>query len=264
MSGCSMSLIKSSILIGLLALGGPWLKARDPDIFPGVQYNPEIPTLTQVAGFDFGKKITMHHEALSYAKTLAAASPRVSIQIRGKTWEDRAMALLFITSEANQNRLKDLQKHYQAIADPRKTDESAFRRIAEDLPVLVLLQESVHGNEISGTDSGLFLAWHLAAAVDNPEIDQILKNGVLVIELMQNPDGRDRFVSYSRRNRAPDGDPDPQAAERSEGWPGGRFNHYLFDMNRDWFAMTQPETQAKVDSFLAWYPHVVVDLHGNG
>ena len=206
----------------------------------------------------------MTHEAMAYAKALANASDKVVFREHGKTFENRPLAKLFVSSSANLARLAEFQKDYQAIADPTRTDEAALDQLVGDLPVLVLLQESVHGNEISGTDSGLLLAYHLAAATNNAEVDSILQNAIVMIEVTQNPDGRDRFVTYSRQNRAIGGDPDPQAAERAEPWASGRSNHYLFDMNRDWFAMTQPETKAKVKMFLEWYPQVSVDLHEMG
>lgn len=252
--------------IGTLLIGSwLWGAGNERELaFPGIGYDPAVVRMIDVTGFEIGERITMHHEALAYARALARSSAKVSIEIRGETWEGRKMALLLVTSAANQARLETLRSRYQAIADPGATDQASFDSMSADLPVLILLQESVHGNEISGTDSGLLLAHHLAAAKNNGEIDRVLDQAVIAIELMQNPDGRDRFVSHARQTRSPGGDPDFRAAEHDEAWPSGRFNHYLFDMNRDWFAMTQPETQTKVASFLEWRPQVVVDLHEMG
>ncbi len=259
-----MSVLKHCVFLGSFLCLSLFSHAGEVDAFKGVSHDPKIPTMKDVAGFDFGHKIAMHHEILAYARALAAASPKVSLVLRGKTWEDREMGLLFVTSEANQARLEEFKTGYQALSDPRKTDDAAMKELVGKLPVMTLLQESVHGNEISGADSGMLLAWHLASATGNKEIDDMLESGVLAIELMQNPDGRDRFITYSRHARSPGGNPDPQAAERAEDWPSGRFNHYNFDMNRDWFAMSQPETQTKVASFLEWFPQVTVDLHEMG
>ena len=254
-----------ALLFSMLLLGGQLIAAEAQPHFPQTQHDDAVPHPKQVLGFDFGDRIAMHHEIMTYAKALAAASPKVSMVKNGETWEGREMALLFVTSKANQARLGQLKEKYQALADPRKTDEAAMQELISDLPVLVMLLESVHGNEISGADSGILLAWHLASAQGDGEIDKILDNSVLMIQLMQNPDGRDRFIQFARQNRAAfGGDGDPQSVEHDEPWPRGRFNHYLFDMNRDWFAMTQLETQAKVKSFLEWRPHVSVDLHEMG
>ena len=243
-----------------------WVNANTshPPVFPDTVYSPEIPTLQQVVGFDFGHQITMIHEAMAYAQALANASDKVTFLKHGETFEKRPLAKLFISSPENIAKLETFQKSYQALADPTKTPPEEMEQLLAGLPVLVLLQESVHGNEISGTDSGLLLAYHLAAATQQNDADLILKNAIVMIEISQNPDGRDRFVTFSRQHRAVGGDSDPQAAERQEPWASGRSNHYLFDMNRDWFAMTQPETKAKVKMFLEWFPQVSVDLHEMG
>ena len=92
----------------------------------------------------------------------------------------------------------------------------------------------------------------------------MLEKVVVIIDPMQNPDGRDRFVNFHRENRGVAPDPEPLAAERVQRWAGGRFNHYLFDMNRDWFLQTQVETRTKVAAYLQWQPHVTIDAHEMG
>lgn len=238
-----------------------WQDPNALSFLPSASRAANIPTQQQVLGYDFGEKISMHHEAIFYAQALAKASPRVTLKLRGETWEGRDMALLLVGSEHNIKRLETLREGYQALADPRKTSKGALAGLLHDLPALVWLQESVHGNEISGTDSGLLLAWHLASANDE-RTNKLLEQVVIGIELMQNPDGRDHFVQHTRRTRSPlGGDPNPRAAEHHPRWYSGRHNHYNFDMNRDWFAMTQPETRTKVASILKWRPHIVIDIH---
>lgn len=126
------------------------------------------------------------------------------------------------------------------------------------------LIHGVHGNEISSPDSALLQAYHLLAAQGDATVDQVLRDSVVLIDPLQNPDGRARFVTYNRMARAAAPDPHPAAAERDEPWPGGRPNHYLFDMNRDWFSQSQPETRGRTALYLDWYPQVVVDLHEMG
>lgn len=248
-----------TLLFFLFAMMNTGELASDP--FPGVPRDAAIPTAETILGFDFGEQIATHGEVMAYSRALANASDRVSLVAHGMSWEGRQMFQLWISTPENLNNLETLQKDWLAIADPRKTDEAAFKTISETLPTLVWLNQSVHGNEISGTDSGMLLAWHMASAQDEATA-ALLKNSVLVIEMMQNPDGRDRFINFTRQRRSPLG-PNGHgvALERDEPWQSGRANHYLFDMNRDWFAMTQPETEHKVKSFLEWMPHVVVDLH---
>ncbi|MEE9126173.1 MAG: M14 family metallopeptidase, partial [Planctomycetota bacterium] len=132
------------------------------------------------------------------------------------------------------------------------------------LPAVCWLGYSVHGNEISCTDAALLCAYHLAAAKEDELVQTILAETVVIIDPLQNPDGRDRFVHHFRQTRGRWPDAEPDSAEHNEPWPGGRTNHYLFDMNRDWFALTQPETRAKVKAFQQWWPVVFVDAHEMG
>ena len=121
----------------------------------------------------------------------------------------------------------------------------------------------VHGDEISSGDAALLTAYHLLAdrrAGTRSMLDKV----VVIIDPMQNPDGRDRFVNFHREGRGVAPDPEPLAAERVQRWAAGRHNHYLFDMNRDWFLQTQVETQTKVAAYLRWQPHVTIDAHEMG
>ncbi len=133
-----------------------------------------------------------------------------------------------------------------------------------ELPAVVWLVHAVHGNEISSPDAALALAHHLLAAQDDPGVDLVRREAIVLIDPLQNPDGRARFLASNALGRAARPDAEPASAEHDEPWPGGRGNHYLFDMNRDWFAQAQPETRGRLRFFLDWYPHVTVDLHEMG
>ena len=158
--------------------------------------------------------------------------------------------------------LDAVQKGLQRLADPRVLDWPA-RRIgwSTSLPVAVWLMHAVHGNEISSVDAALLEAYHLLAAQDDPQVTQILRETLVLIDPLENPDGRARFVASNAQAMGPLPDAEPFAAEHNEPWPGGRANHYLFDMNRDWFAQSQAETRGRTKFFLQWFPQVVVDLH---
>ncbi len=136
--------------------------------------------------------------------------------------------------------------------------------MVKELPVVVALVHGVHGNEISSGEAALAEAYHLLAAQNDATVDLIRREAIVIIDPMQNPDGRARFVFQNLLGQAATPDPEPAAAEHDEPWPGGRSNHYLFDLNRDWFAQTQPESQGRVKLMLEWTPHVVVDLHEMG
>lgn len=238
--------------------------AKKFDFYPNADYNSSIPTLEQVVGHSWGEKITSHGEVERYIKALAEASPNVKLIEYGKTWEARALYYLVVASEKNMARLDEIKDGMQKLADPRIINTDAADNLIESLPSVVWLAYGVHGNEISSTDAGLLTAYHLVASKNDTVAKSVLANTVVIIDPMQNPDGRDRFVNYFRQTRGRWPNADQKAAEHNEDWPGGRTNHYLFDMNRDWFALTQPETRGRVQAYLEWYPQVFVDLHEMG
>lgn len=238
--------------------------AQEFEFYPNARYDSAIPTLQQVSGHAWGEKITTHAEMQAYLRALADASPNVVLATYGTTWEGRTLYYLIIASEQNLARIEAIKTGMQQLADPRRLSGADADRLIASLPSITWLAYGVHGNEISSTDAGLLTAYHLVAAQNDTLSQLVLQNSVVIIDPLQNPDGRDRFINYFRQTRGRWPDADPQAAEHRETWPGGRTNHYLFDMNRDWFALTQPETRGRVQAFLEWYPQVFVDLHEMG
>jgi hypothetical protein len=252
------------VTVMLLVLA-PVCAAQGFEFFPGVKYDPAIPTLKQVVGHDWGERVTMHHEIERYIHALAKATPRVRVVKYAETWEGRALYYVVVASEGNMARIEQVQAAMKQLADPRKTSDADAARIAASMPAVSWITSGVHGNEISSCDATLLAMYHLAAAQNDDLAHEVLEKSVVIFDPTQNPDGRDRFIQYSRmteRRGLPDGD--SQAAEHNEPWPSGRVNHYLFDMNRDWFALTQPETRGRVAAFQQWYPVVFVDLHEMG
>lgn len=235
------------------------------EFFPGAKYDPAIPTLKKVVGHDFGERITMHHEIEKYIHALDAASPRVQVVRMGETWEGRALYYIIVSSDASMARIDQVKAAMKQLSDPRATSDGDAARIIANMPAVSWITSGVHGNEISSCDAAVLLAYHLAAAQNDAMAAEILEKSVVIIDPTQNPDGRDRFIQYYRQSAQPGRpDGDPQSAEHNEGWPSGRVNHYLFDMNRDWFALTQKETRARVAAYQQWFPVVFVDLHEMG
>lgn len=226
-------------------------------------YDPSIPTLESVVGHYNAERITTHGEMEAYLRALADASDRVELVRYGETYEGRGLYYLAITSGANWARMDEIKAGIHRLADPRTLTEAEAEALIADLPVVSWVSHSVHGNEVSSTDAALLLAYQLAAAND-ALARNILDNAVAIIDPLQNPDGRDRFINFYRQTRGRWPDPNGDAAELQEPWPGGRVNHYLFDLNRDWFAQTQVESKAKVAAFLDWRPQVFADLHEMG
>lgn len=236
--------------------------AQNFEFFPGAKYDAAIPTFKQVVGHTWGERITLHHEVERYLNALQQAAPqRVKVVKYAETWEGKALYHLVIGSPANISKIEEIKASTRRLSDPRAISSSEADTLIKSLPSIVWLVCGVHGNEISSTEAGLLTAYHLLAAQNDELVRTALQNTVVVIDPIQNPDGRDRFINFFRQNmgRWPEGD--MQSAEHNEPWPGGRTNHYLFDMNRDWFAQTQPETQGRTRAYLEWFPQVLVDLH---
>ncbi len=150
------------------------------------------------------------------------------------------------------------------LADPRRLSSEEASRLIDQLPVIVHLEHAVHGNEISSSDAALAEAYHLLAAQNDSMVQTILREALVLIDPLENPDGRARFVTHTKFGRAATPDADPLSAEHDEPWPGGRSNHYLFDMNRDYISLSQPETRGRIRLGLEYFPQVVVDLHEMG
>ena len=234
-------------------------------LWPDATYDPAIPPMNTVLGHEPGERIVSPAEALRYLEALQSAAPkRLRIVEYGRTWEHRPLVYVVIGSEKNLARLDAIKQGMASLADPRRTDGSAADALIRDLPAVVWLGYGIHGDEISSTDAALYTAYHLLAARDDEVVRTALESALAIIDPAQNPDGRDRFVSYNRGAVGSEPSSSPVAAEHDQPWPGGRSNHYLFDLNRDLIALTQPETRARVRALLEWYPLVVVDAHEMG
>jgi hypothetical protein len=228
---------------------------------PNTTYDSTIPTLKAVIGHEPGEAITTPDEIGRYLEALVKAAPDRTRLVRYATsWEGRPLHYLIVGSPERMARLDDIKRGIQALASGAPEAE----RLIPDLPAIVWLLHGVHGNEISSADAALAEAYHLLAARGHADADLTLRDALVIIDPMQNPDGRQRFVTHNLLGRAAEPDPEPTSAEHDEPWPGGRSNHYLFDMNRDYFALSQLETQGRARVMLEWFPQVVVDLHEMG
>ena len=252
--------------IALPSAGRRSARARPPaSLWPDATYDPAIPPMSAVLGHEPGERIVSPDEALRYLEALQSSAPkRMRIVEYGRTWENRPLVYVVVASEQNLARLDAIKQGMASLADPRRTDAAAADALVRDLPAVVWLGYGIHGDEISSTDAALYTAYHLLAARDDGLVRAALESALVVIDPSQNPDGRDRFVSYNRGAVGSEPSSSPVAAEHDQPWPGGRSNHYLFDLNRDLIALTQPETRARVRALLEWYPLVVVDAHEMG
>jgi len=235
------------------------------ELWPGADYDPAIPTIESVIGHAPGGRITWHRDTIRYFEALVAAAPdRITLHRYAKTWEGRELVYAVISSPENMARIEDIKANMQSLSDPGKTTRAAADAIIANQPAVTWLSYGVHGNEISSTDAAIMTAYHLLAARGDDRVASILRDTVVVIDPVQNPDGRDRFIHRFEISEGLEPSPDAISAEHNEPWPNGRTNHYLFDMNRDWFIQTQPETQGRVRVLQEWYPVAFVDAHEMG
>lgn len=231
---------------------------------PEVDADDAIPDSEDVLRYGWGDDISSHYQVESYLKALAQAAPdRTRLVQYGESYEGRSLNYLVISSADNISRLEEIRNNNLALANAHQTEAAAARGIMESAPAVVWLAYAVHGNEISPSDAALVTAWHLLAD-QRPETRQLLENLVVIIDPLQNPDGRDRFVNVFRETRGTFMQSNPVANEHTERWPSGRSNHYWFDMNRDWFRHSQQEVRAKVAAYLDWNPQIYVDAHEMG
>ncbi len=236
-----------------------------PELAPGAKYDSKIPTIKQVLGHESGEVITPPEDIATYLRALNGAAPdRTRLLEYARSWEGRPLWLLIIGAPERIARLDQVKADLRRLADPRGLSNADADRLVRELPVVTWLMHGVHGNEISSSDAALAEAYHILASQGDADVQAILRESIVVIDPMQNPDGRARFVFQNLLGRAAEPDPNPVSAEHDEPWPGGRSNHYLFDMNRDWFAQSQVETRGRIKAMLEWFPHVVVDLHEMG
>lgn len=254
-----------AFVIGNSLLAPSGASAQEPPLWPGAKYDPAIPTIKSVLGHDHGEVITPPEGVGQYLQALQKAAPtRSRLMQYATSWEGRPLWLMIIGSPDRIAKLDQIKADIQRFANPQRTPAAEGDRLARELPVVVWFVHGVHGNEISSADAALAEAYHLLASQGDAGIDQVLREALVLIDPMQNPDGRARFVATNTQARAMNADPAPYSAEHDEPWPGGRSNHYLFDMNRDWFAQSQPETRGRIKIGLEFQPQITVDLHEQG
>ena len=250
-------LLSCTVLVSLSLLAG---EPPDLDYFlpEGTEYDPKIRPPAAVLGFEVGEWHVRHDQLVSYLRQLAEESERVAIHEYGETYERRPLLLLAISSPENLSRIGEIRENHLAAARNGQVTESAGER-----PVIVWLGYSVHGNEPSGSNAALLVAYHLAAAL-GPELDELLANSVILIDACTNPDGLNRFAGWANSHRGKNLVADPSHREHVEGWPSGRTNHYWFDLNRDWLLLTHPESRGRVEAYHRWLPNIVGDFHEMG
>jgi len=225
---------------------------------PEIEYDKAIPSPQSVLGFEVGEWHVSHTLMVQYMEVLAAASDRVNIKEYARSYEDRPLILLTISSEKNISKIDEIQKEHLKLSDPSQKEPKL-----KNMPAVVWLGNSIHGNEPSGGNSALLVAYHLAAA-KNKEVEELLENTIVLLDPCFNPDGFNRFANWVNAHKSHTPNPDKRNRELNEVWPGGRTNHYWFDLNRDWLLVQHPESQGRIEEFHRWKPNILTDAHEMG
>jgi hypothetical protein len=221
-----------------------------------------LPSPAVFLGYPLGARFTSWDRIVAYLEALDAASPRVKMWEYGHTYEGRPLKLLAVSAPENLERLEEIRKDVLRLADPAGLSAAEKERLVRRTPLVVWLAYGVHGNESSSAEAAMGAAYALAAA--EGEMGEMLKDVVVLIDPLQNPDGRERYVNGYRQRRGDEANLRRDAAEHWEPWPGGRQNHYLIDLNRDWAWASQQETRQRIAAYRSWEPQVYVDFHEMG
>ncbi len=214
-------------------------------------------------GYALGSRFTPHHRVVDYVEHVAARSPRVQTERYGTTYEGRPLMVAFVASSENMDRLDAIRRanlQRAGLAEIAPADTPAAEAPAAEAPAIVWLSYNVHGNEAVSTEAAMRTLYALADP-QNARAQGWLEDVVVVIDPAVNPDGRDRYVQWYRQTRGAQPNAAPLAREHHEPWPGGRTNHYYFDLNRDWAWGVQRATRRRVALYNQWLPHVHVDFH---
>lgn len=219
-----------------------------------VTYNSEIPTPEAFYNMEIGDWHLTHDQVLNYIKEIARLSDRAIFYEYARTYENRPLVHLVFTSPENHQNLDDLKEAHYNYSEPGSTIQK------EDVPLVVSLTYGVHGNESSATNSSVLTAYYLAAA-QGAKIDELLKNTIVIIDPCLNPDGFTRHSTWANMHQSVTASGNSASRQFDEVWPGGRTNHYWFDLNRDYLLLVHPESKGRVEKFQEWKPNIVTDHH---
>ena len=250
-----MSLLLLGVLSGIVAY------AQTIDYFmPGdVTFNKEVPTPAKFAGHEVGEWHLSHDKLVFYMLELARVSDRAIWEEYAKSHEGRPLGQLIISSPENIRNIEQLRQQHLILCDPSQSDNADISK----MPVFIKLGYGIHGNESSAQNASVLAAYYLVAG-EGRKLDELLRDAVILIDPALNPDGMQRHSSWVNFTRSLNNNPDPASWEFFETWPGGRTNHYWFDLNRDYIMLQHPESAGRVNAFYRWRPNINTDHHEMG
>ncbi|MCL1131004.1 M14 family zinc carboxypeptidase [Shewanella sairae] len=241
------------VLCAFLMLPAFFAEAKKTRLTDNPLYGVATISPEEFLGYPLGERLLRHDQINYYLQQIAQQNPRVSLEDTGVSHEARKQLTAVITSVENQAKLDDILAQRQQVKYGAQ----------QDGPLIIWLAYSIHGDEISGAHSAIKLS-HMLATSEEKWVTNLLNNAVVLITPSQNPDGLDRFSTWANGYAGKVAVSDPNHKEHKQGWPSGRSNHYLADLNRDWLFLRHPESQGRVALFHRWQPHYVGDFHEMG
>jgi len=226
---------------------------------PDVTYDERIPTPKEFLGHEVGEWHVTHDKLYFYMKELAEKSDRIVMTEYARSHEHRPLVYLTVTSPKNHNNIDDIRAEHVKLTDTEISEDVDI----SDMPIVIYQGSSIHGNEPSGSNGALAMAYYLAAA-QGDRIEQLLDESVILFDPCYNPDGLNRFASWANTHKGKHLIADGVSREYNEMWPRGRTNHYWFDLNRDWLLLTHPESRGRINTFHQWKPDILTDHHEMG
>ncbi len=222
-----------------------------------VTYNPAIPSPEQYFGHLPGDRHLSHDQIIAYAYDIARLSDRAIVEEYARSHESRPLVHVVFTAASNQLSLAELKRKHSDFSKP------GSKLSPSEVPLVVLLGYGVHGNESSASNAAVVTLYYLAAA-QGQAIDEMLSNTIVLVDPNMNPDGFARHSTWVNMHQGLTDVSDPNARGFTEAWPGGRGNHYWFDLNRDYLFVVHPESRGRIEKFQDWKPNVVTDHHEMG
>ncbi|MFQ5510827.1 MAG: M14 family metallopeptidase [Candidatus Krumholzibacteriia bacterium] len=242
----------------------PGLGAYDAPFLEGGTYRGDVQSPTEFLGFELGSVPMRHEHALRYFRYLSGNFSNAYLAEYGSTYEGRKLFYLTVTSESHAQDLEGVRERIGKLADPRKSSgDGEATDIIKTTPAVAWMAYGIHGDELSSCDAAVQLAYQLLAGTDDVTRN-IRDNVVVCIDPMQNPDGRMRWLKQMEQWNSVVPNTDVESLHHRGVWPWGRGNHYLFDLNRDWFTQVHPESRGRIDAILKWNPQFLLDCHEMG
>jgi hypothetical protein len=242
----------------------PGLGDYDLPLYPNATYASGVKSPDEFLGYTLGARPTTHPDIISYFEYLAETFPNAEVHEYGKTYEGRRLVYLVVTSQDNFERMADIRSNLAKLADPRDLDGGGeATRIVKESPAVAWMLYGIHGDELSSGDSALQLAYQLLAGTDE-DSRLIMDEMIVCIDPCENPDGRTRWIQQLIQWGGVVPNHDTQSMAHRGVWPWGRMNHYLFDLNRDWFSTVNRESRSRTSAILEWMPQYLLDCHEMG